>query len=56
MSNMFQMLGMMAVPAAILLFFRYLNVRSLRQPIKPSPSMTSGRVEGKVDTGIARGR
>ncbi len=45
MSNFFQVLEMMAVPAAFLLFCRYLNLRGDRMSLPPSsatdPAATS---------------
>jgi len=36
MSNLFQVLSMMAIPAAVLLTCRYFNVRGNRVPSPPS--------------------
>jgi hypothetical protein len=45
MSNLFQVLSMMAIPAAVLLTCRYFNVRGDRRSIPPShatnPATTS---------------
>lgn len=39
MSNMFQVLSMMAIPAALFLVCRYLNLRGDRTPITPDPAI-----------------
>jgi hypothetical protein len=39
MSNMFQVLFMMAIPAALFLTFRYLNLRGDRTPVTHDPAV-----------------
>lgn len=53
MSNFFQVLEMMAVPAAFFLFCRYLNVRNNRTPLVPDRSLDAQRHEPAVGSDYA---